>query len=72
MDRRRAYELWACSDCQPQIIDGVLITPPELERLHRYLLRVDRLDFVSGSLRPFLEAQWPELAHKLPPKGPQA
>ena len=69
---RRVIDLWTWSDYQPQIIGGVLMTPPELERLHRYLLRVDRLDFVSDSLRPFLEAQWPELAHKLPPKGPQA
>jgi hypothetical protein len=41
--------------------------PADLHRLHQYMLEVERID-LSDEMRAVVESEWPELAHKLPPK----
>jgi len=36
--------------------------------LHRYMLEVEGIDHISDEMRAVVESEWPELAHKLPPK----
>jgi hypothetical protein len=42
--------------------------PAELQRLHNYMLDVERIDHISDEMRAVVEELWPELAHKLPSK----
>jgi hypothetical protein len=44
----------------------------DLKRLHKYMLEVEGIDHISDEMRAVVEAEWPELAHKLPPKRPQS
>ena len=44
--------------------------PADLERLHEYMLEVEGITEISDEIRAVVEELWPELAHKLPPKGP--
>jgi hypothetical protein len=43
-------------------------TQTSLERLQKGLLEFERTDHVSDDMRTVVESEWPELAHKLPPK----
>ena len=49
------------------------VNPPaaDLRRLHKYMLEVEGIDHISDEMRAVVESEWPELAHKLPPKTPQ-
>lgn len=59
--KRRPYE--------PRIVGGkVVIMPADLQRLHQKLLNSDVIDVISDEMRQVVNAEWPELAHKLPPK----
>ena len=40
----------------------------DFERLHKYMLEIERVDAISDEMRAVVEDEWPELAHKLPPK----
>jgi hypothetical protein len=42
--------------------------PAELQRLHRYVLDTDVIEVISDEMREVVEAEWPELGYKLPPK----
>ena len=43
----------------------------DFEPLHEFLLETDTISDISDDLREVVEKEWPELAHKLPPKrGP--
>jgi hypothetical protein len=42
--------------------------PADLKRLHKYLLKLERIEAISDEMRAVVESEWPELAHKLPPK----
>jgi hypothetical protein len=44
----------------------------DFERLHKFLLETEALPEVSEDMRRLVEEEWPELAHKLPPKVSQA
>jgi hypothetical protein len=44
--------------------------PADLKRLHKYMLEVEHIGIVSDEMREVVESEWPELAHKLPPKRP--
>ena len=46
--------------------------PAELQRLHRYLLDTDVIEVISDDMREVVEAEWPELGHKLPRKKPHS
>jgi hypothetical protein len=37
---------------------------------HKFLLETESLSEVSDDMRELIEQEWPELAHKLPPKVP--
>jgi hypothetical protein len=40
----------------------------DFERLHKFLLEMEGLSEISDDMRRLVEEEWPELAHKLPPK----
>jgi hypothetical protein len=44
----------------------------DFERLHKFLLETEILQEVSDDMRQLIEEEWPELAHKLPPKVSQS
>jgi hypothetical protein len=61
--KRRTY--------QPRIVGGKVMMPADLRRLHKYVLDIEHIDHISDEMRAVIESEWPELAHKLPPKKPQ-
>jgi hypothetical protein len=52
----------------PRVIGGKVMTPVDLRRLHEYMLEIEKVAVVSDEMREVVESEWPELAHKLPPK----
>jgi len=54
---------------QSRIVGGKVMMPADLRRLHKYMLEVEHIDHISDEMRAVVESEWPELAHKLPPKG---
>jgi len=44
------------------------MTPADLRLLHKYMLEVENVSFISDEMRAVVESEWPELAHKLPPR----
>jgi hypothetical protein len=62
MKKRRTYP--------PLIVGGKVMMPADLKRLHKYMLDIERIDHISDEMRAVVESEWPELAHKLPPKEP--
>ncbi len=60
--RRRTYT--------PRIVGGKIMMPADLKRLHKYMLDIEHIDHISDEMRAVVESEWPELAHKLPPKKP--
>src|SRR5262245_55770706 len=50
---------------------GKVMTPADLRRLHKYMLDIEHIDHISDEMRSVVETEWPELAHKLPPKNVQ-
>jgi hypothetical protein len=60
MAKRRTYS--------PRIVGGQVMMPADLKRLHKYLLELERIEAISDETRAVVESEWPELAHKLPPK----
>lgn len=55
---------------EPRVLGGRVVMPEELERIHKGLLEFERIESVSDEMRELIEEVWPELLHKLPPKGP--
>jgi hypothetical protein len=49
-------------------VDGKRMTPDDLRRLHEYLIEMETIAIISDEMRVVVESEWPELAHKLPPK----
>ena len=45
--------------------------PADLKRLHKYMLDIELIEHITDEMRAVVESEWPELAHKLPPKKPQ-
>jgi hypothetical protein len=58
--KRRTY--------QPRIVGGKVMMPADLKRLHKYMLDIEHIDHISDKMRAVVQSEWPELAHKLPPK----
>ena len=52
----------------PRIVGGKVMMPADLKRLHKYMLEIEHIDHISDEMRAVVESEWPELAHKLPPK----
>ena len=63
MKKRRTY--------LPRIVGDKFMMPADLKRLHKYMLDVEHIGIISDEMRAVVEEQWPELAHKLPPKKPR-
>jgi hypothetical protein len=56
---------------QPRVVGGRVMLQADLEQLHKYMLEIERVGAISDEMRAVVESEWPELAHKLPPKKPQ-
>jgi hypothetical protein len=39
--------------------------------LRKYMLEVEHIGGISDEMREVVQSEWPELAHKLPPKKPR-
>lgn len=60
-DRRRfPYET--------RFVGGRLVTPAELQKIHRYVIDTEVIVEISDERRAVIEVAWPELVHKLPPQ----
>jgi hypothetical protein len=56
---------------EPRLVGGKMMMPSDLQRLHRFMLETDVVGVISDEMRAVVEAVWPELIYKLPPKpGP--
>ena len=53
----------------PRIVADHIMVQEDFERLHKFLLEMEGLSEVSDDMRELVEQEWPELVHKLPPKG---
>ena len=53
---------------KPRVVGGHIMMPADLRRLHKYILEIEGIDHISDEMRAVVESEWPELAHKLPPK----
>ena len=53
----------------PRIVGDKVMMPADLKRLHKYMLEIVHIDEISDEMRAVVESEWPELAHKLPPKN---
>lgn len=51
--KRRTYE--------PRVFDGRVITPDEIERIHKEVLEFERIEATSDPMRELIEDLWPEL-----------
>ena len=47
------------------LVDGKVMLPADLVRLHKYMRDVEGVEFISDPMRAVVEELWPELAHKL-------
>ncbi len=52
----------------PRAVSGKVITPADLRRLRKYMLEIEKVSVISDEMRAVVETEWPELAHKLPPR----
>jgi hypothetical protein len=62
MAKKRKYE--------PRIFEGRVMTPADLERVHKETLGFERIEAVSDEMRALIEELWPELVYMLPPMDP--
>jgi hypothetical protein len=53
----------------PRVISDHIMVQEDFERLYKFLLETECLPEVSDDMRELIEKEWPELVHKLPPKG---
>jgi hypothetical protein len=51
--KRRTYE--------PRVFDGRVIMPDEIERIHKEVLKFERIEAISDPMRELIEDLWPEL-----------
>jgi hypothetical protein len=55
----------------PRVVDGKIMTPADLRRLHKYMLEIENVTVISDEMRALVESEWPDLAPKLPLAKPQ-
>jgi hypothetical protein len=60
--KRRTY--------QPRVFEGRIIMSDEIERIHKEVLKFERIEAVSDPMRELIEDLWPELVHKLRRRSP--
>ena len=51
-----------------RVVGNQVMTSADLERLHKYMLKIEHISVISDEVRAVVEEEWPELAHKLPPR----
>jgi hypothetical protein len=60
---------------EARIVSGRLVTPAELQTIHRFVLDTAVIEVVPDEVGAVVESVWPELVAKLPPRtatrGPQ-
>jgi hypothetical protein len=49
-----------------------IIYSAEIERIHKEVLDFECIEAIFNPMRELIEELWPELANRLPPKGPPA
>lgn len=54
---------------EPRIVAGKMMLPADLQRIHSSVLNGTTAGMISDEMRAVVEALWPELLHKLPPKA---
>ena len=52
--KRRVYK--------PRLVGGKVMMPADLERLHKYMLDIERIDHISDEIQAVDQDPWPELA----------
>jgi hypothetical protein len=52
----------------PRIVADHIMMQEDFERLHKFLLETNDFSDITDDLREVIEEEWPELAHKLPPR----
>jgi hypothetical protein len=65
MTKKRTKELRVY---RPRIVGIQVMMQGDFERLHKYMLEIERIDHISDEVRAVVEDEWPELVHRLPPK----
>ena len=65
--RKQRIAIGSRQKYEPRVLDGKVVMPDELERIHKGLLEFERIESVSDEMRELIEEVWPELTHKLPP-----
>jgi hypothetical protein len=55
---------------EPRIFEGRVMLAEEQEEIYMRLLTSKHMESVTDSMRELILEEWPELAHKLPPKRP--
>jgi hypothetical protein len=53
---------------EPRAIGGKMMMPAELQAIHRYVVETPVVENVTEEIRAIVEAVWPELISKLPPR----
>jgi hypothetical protein len=53
---------------EPRFVQGRLMAPVELQRIHRFVLDTAVIEDISDEMRAVVENLWPELLDKLPPR----
>jgi hypothetical protein len=53
---------------EPRVIGGKLMMPADLQAIHRDVVETPVLENVTEEIRAVIEAVWPELLSKLPPR----
>ena len=46
---------------EAQVVDGKLMMPADLQRLHRFILETEMIETISEERRAVMERLWPEL-----------
>jgi hypothetical protein len=53
---------------EPRVFGGRIVMPDELERIHKEILGLDRIESICDEMRELVEELWPALVDKLSPK----
>jgi hypothetical protein len=56
----------------PQLRAASAMLQADLERLHKYMREIERIEQISDEMRAVIESECPELVYKLPPKETRA
>jgi hypothetical protein len=50
-------------------LGGRVLTDDELRQIRQQIEEFDSIEAIDNDLHALIESEWPDLAHKLPPKG---